>query len=58
MSVAVTVYDVMALPPLLLGAVKETEAEAFPATALTAVGAFETVGGAGGGGGVDVETLP
>jgi hypothetical protein len=39
----VTVYDVMALPPLLAGAVKETEACALPAVAVTPVGASGTV---------------
>jgi hypothetical protein len=40
----VTVYDVIAAPPLFTGAVHETEAEASPATALTAVGADGAAG--------------
>ena len=42
----VTVYEVMALPPSLSGAVQETEAEASPAVAVTPVGAPGTVAGA------------
>jgi len=41
----VTVYTVMADPPSLAGAVKETDAEAFPAVAETPVGAPGTVAG-------------
>ena len=44
----VTVYEVMALPPLLAGALQETDAEALPAVAVTAVGAPGTVAGATG----------
>ena len=44
----VTVYEVMALPPSLAGAVQETDAEALPAVAETAVGAPGTVAGATG----------
>ena len=44
----VTVYEVMALPPSLAGAVQETDDEALPAVALTAVGAPGTVAGATG----------
>ena len=44
----VTVYEVMALPPSLAGAVQETVAEALPAVAVTAVGAPGTVAGATG----------
>ena len=44
----VTVYEVMALPPLLAGVVHETLAEALPAVAVTAVGAPGTVAGATG----------
>ena len=43
-----TVYDVMALPPFEAGAVQETDAEALPAVAETAVGAPGTVAGATG----------
>src|SRR5207253_4443256 len=42
----VTVYEVMALPPSLTGAVQETVAEALPAVAEAAVGAPGTVAGA------------
>jgi hypothetical protein len=42
----VTVYEVMALPPSLSGAVHETEAEAAPAVAVTPLGAPGTVAGA------------
>jgi len=41
----VTVYPVMSDPPLLAGAVKETDAEASPAVADTPVGAPGVVGG-------------
>ena len=41
----VTVYEVMADPPLLAGALKVTVAWPFPATALTPVGAPGTVAG-------------
>jgi hypothetical protein len=41
----VTVYPVIALPPLLIGAVKLTLAVALPPVAVTAVGAPGTVAG-------------
>ena len=41
----VTVYPVIALPPVLAGGVKLTLAWAFPAVAVAAVGAFGTVAG-------------
>jgi len=41
----VTVYDVMSAPPFEAGAVHETEAEPFPATADTPLGAPGTVDG-------------
>ena len=41
-----TVYEVIALPPSLAGAVQETAAEASPAVAVTPVGAPGTVAGA------------
>ena len=44
----VTVYEVIGLPPFEAGAVQETEAEALPAVAVTAVGAPGTVAGATG----------
>jgi hypothetical protein len=40
----VTMYEVIGLPPFELGAVKLTVACAFPATAVTPVGAPGTVG--------------
>src|SRR5207253_2041154 len=43
--VTLTVYEVMALPPSLAGAVQETVAWALPAVAETAVGAPGTVNG-------------
>jgi hypothetical protein len=39
-----TVYNVIALPPLLTGGVKVIVAVAFPGTALTPVGAFGALG--------------
>ena len=42
----VTLYEVIGLPPFEAGAVQETEAEALPAVAVTAVGAPGTVAGA------------
>jgi hypothetical protein len=46
--VEVTVYELMALPPSLAGAVQTMDAEALPALALTALGAPGTVAGATG----------
>ena len=42
-----TVYEVIALPPSLAGAVHETSAEALPAEAVTAVGAPGAVSATG-----------
>jgi anti-sigma factor RsiW len=44
-GLAVTVYELMAAPPLLDGAVQETEAEPFDGVAATEVGAPGTVTG-------------
>ena len=44
---AVTVYDVIAEPPLLAGATHDTVADVLPATAVTDVGAPGTVGALG-----------
>ena len=56
-GVAVTVYPVIAEPPLDAGADHDTVAAAFPATAPTPVGAPGTVGG-GGGPAVAKTTMP
>jgi hypothetical protein len=54
----VTVYPVMALPPLKEGAVQETKAEAFPAAAVTPVGEPGTVAGVTGDDVVDGAPVP
>ncbi len=41
----VTVYPVIAAPPVFVGGTKETTAWAFPPTAVASVGAFGTVAG-------------
>ena len=53
-----TVYDVIAAPPLDAGAVQLTVADAFPATADTAVGAPGTVMGTTTFDGVDAALVP
>ena len=55
---AVTVKLVIADPPLLAGAVKETVALASPAAAMTPVGAFGTVEGVAGLEAVDSADVP
>jgi hypothetical protein len=55
---AVTVYPVMAEPPLLTGAVHDTTAWAFPGVAVTAIGAPGTVVGVTAALGIEASELP
>jgi hypothetical protein len=54
----VTVYDVIALPPLLAGAVHETLACVLPEVAVTPVGALGTVDGVTAVDGLDAGPVP
>ena len=54
----VTVYDVIALPPLLAGAAHETLAWVLPAVAVTPVGALGTVDGVTAVDGLDAGPVP
>ena len=55
---AVTVYPVIAEPPLLTGAVHDTTAWAFPGVAVTAIGAPGTVLGVTAALGIEASELP